>query len=78
MASIDLDNTVYAVAAYYLCAKKLKVGTFALILVQLGSLSQWSAGYRGGDGDWSYDTSVCPGASLLAPFLLVKMRELHS
>lgn len=26
VASIDLDSTVYAVAAFYLCARKLKVG----------------------------------------------------
>lgn len=25
VASIDLDGTVYAVSAFYLCAKKLKV-----------------------------------------------------
>lgn len=31
-ASIDLDSTVYAVAAFYLCARKLKVGCLCVLL----------------------------------------------
>lgn len=33
MASIDLDGTVYAVSAFYLCAKKLKVCDRVIVIV---------------------------------------------
>ena len=34
-ASIDLDNTVYAVAAFYLCARKIKVSMLLFMLFGL-------------------------------------------